>query len=394
MRRPPDSRVGSSTARASPRRRAPTRVDRSRRSRTRSRWPRRASSPSHLRATCSAARAGDHGAAARPADAPTDDAAMRTIPETSPAARIDRPGPGRASRRRARDLRGGGAVARANAATARRGSEPARRRPRLFAPTAATTGAPGDCTRRCCDDDDRAHRRRDRLVGRRDRRADRRRRDERAADAARASRARHAVAARRRRRTPRRERRSSRRCTTRTSAAPRATRRPPIAPTPAATTRARLARRTPRDDANAAGIAAPTAHINRSRRPPRRARGPRTRAAIALTADRAQLAASPNHVHLVVGDDAQRVVITVAVRGNDVNVAMRATDDHTAAALARNAGSLDDAMRTRGLQLADFTADRDPTDRSGDPRAAPDRRRARPAATTTMPSRSSSRRPS
>jgi hypothetical protein len=67
-----------------------------------------------------------------------------------------------------------------------------------------------------------------------------------------------------------------------------------------------------------------------------------------------------SHVHLVVGDDAERVVVTVAVRGNDVNVALRAGDDHTTAALARNAGALDHALRTRGLDLSSFSAERDP----------------------------------
>jgi hypothetical protein len=74
----------------------------------------------------------------------------------------------------------------------------------------------------------------------------------------------------------------------------------------------------------------------------------------------AELPVAQSHVHLVVGDDAERVVVTVAVRGNDVNVALRAGDEHTAAALARNAGALDHALRTRGLDLASFSAERDP----------------------------------
>jgi hypothetical protein len=73
-----------------------------------------------------------------------------------------------------------------------------------------------------------------------------------------------------------------------------------------------------------------------------------------------EMPVAQSHVHLVVGDDAERVVVTVAVRGNDVNVALRAGDEHTAAALARNAGALDHALRTRGLDLASFSAQRDP----------------------------------
>ena len=68
---------------------------------------------------------------------------------------------------------------------------------------------------------------------------------------------------------------------------------------------------------------------------------------------------SQNHAHLVFDDANGRVVMTVAIRGTDVNVSMRASDDTTAAALARNAGSLDEAMRGRGLQLAQFDSQRD-----------------------------------
>jgi len=73
-----------------------------------------------------------------------------------------------------------------------------------------------------------------------------------------------------------------------------------------------------------------------------------------------EMPVAQSHVHLIVGDDADRVVVTVAVRGNDVNVALRAGDEHTAAALARNAGALDHAMRARGLDLSSFSAERDP----------------------------------
>jgi hypothetical protein len=68
---------------------------------------------------------------------------------------------------------------------------------------------------------------------------------------------------------------------------------------------------------------------------------------------------SQNHAHLVFDDPNGRIVMTVAVRGSEVNVTMRASDDSTAAAMARNAGSLEEAMRGRGLQLAQFDAQRD-----------------------------------
>jgi hypothetical protein len=74
--------------------------------------------------------------------------------------------------------------------------------------------------------------------------------------------------------------------------------------------------------------------------------------------------ANPSHVHLVLDESptGERVVVTVAVRGSEVNVALRGGDDTTAAALARNAASLDHALRARGLDLNDFTAARDPRD--------------------------------
>ncbi len=68
---------------------------------------------------------------------------------------------------------------------------------------------------------------------------------------------------------------------------------------------------------------------------------------------------NPSHVHLVMEDGAERVVVTVAVRGNEVNVGLRASDGEVAAALARNAATLDHAMRARGLDLASFSAERD-----------------------------------
>jgi hypothetical protein len=80
-----------------------------------------------------------------------------------------------------------------------------------------------------------------------------------------------------------------------------------------------------------------------------------------------------SHLHLVLGDDADRVVVTVAVRGENVNVTMRGTDDATTAALARNAGSLDHAMRARGLNLAELNADRDPDRRRNSDQPARER---------------------
>jgi hypothetical protein len=67
-----------------------------------------------------------------------------------------------------------------------------------------------------------------------------------------------------------------------------------------------------------------------------------------------------SHVHLVLDDGPERVVMTVAVRGSEVNVALRGNHEATAAALARNAASLDHALRARGLDLTDFSAERDP----------------------------------
>jgi hypothetical protein len=85
-------------------------------------------------------------------------------------------------------------------------------------------------------------------------------------------------------------------------------------------------------------------------------------AAATLPAETEQ-AAPTSHVHLVLDDGAERVVMTVAVRGSEVNVSLRASDDHTGAALARNAATLDHALRARKLELADFTTQRDPRKR-------------------------------
>ena len=87
--------------------------------------------------------------------------------------------------------------------------------------------------------------------------------------------------------------------------------------------------------------------------------------------------ANPSHVHLVLDDGPERTVVTVAVRGSEVHVALRAHDDATAAALARNAASLDHAMRARGLALGEMTTDREPRDqrppRDPEPRERPAR---------------------
>ncbi|HSS00250.1 MAG TPA: hypothetical protein VLM79_24500 [Kofleriaceae bacterium] len=75
-----------------------------------------------------------------------------------------------------------------------------------------------------------------------------------------------------------------------------------------------------------------------------------------------ELPTNPSHVHLVLDDGPERTVVTVAVRGSEVHVALRSSDDDTGAALARNAASLDHAMRARGLQLGELTAEREPRD--------------------------------
>jgi hypothetical protein len=68
---------------------------------------------------------------------------------------------------------------------------------------------------------------------------------------------------------------------------------------------------------------------------------------------------NPSHVHLVLDDGGERMVVTVAVRGNEVNATIRGGDEQTAAAIARNAASLDHALRAGGLDLSSFTSERD-----------------------------------
>lgn len=90
-------------------------------------------------------------------------------------------------------------------------------------------------------------------------------------------------------------------------------------------------------------------------------------------ADAPEPPANPSHVNLVIDDGGERIVVAVAVRGSDVNVAIRGGDEQTAAALSRSAASLDHAMRGRGLDLARFSAERDPNP-SGDARREPHQR--------------------
>jgi hypothetical protein len=73
-----------------------------------------------------------------------------------------------------------------------------------------------------------------------------------------------------------------------------------------------------------------------------------------IVAPAAQELQSAHHARIVLDDGDSRVVMTVAIRGTAVNVSFKSNDDHTAAALARNAGSLDEAMRRRGLDLEQF----------------------------------------
>jgi hypothetical protein len=89
--------------------------------------------------------------------------------------------------------------------------------------------------------------------------------------------------------------------------------------------------------------------------------------------------ANPSHVHLVLDDGPDRVVVTVAVRGSDIRVALRASDDATTAALARNAASLDHAMRARGLALGELTTEHEPREHE-QPRDPQPRERQEPDA--------------
>lgn len=92
---------------------------------------------------------------------------------------------------------------------------------------------------------------------------------------------------------------------------------------------------------------------------------------------------TPGRMRLVLGDAAERIVVDVAVRGDDVRVAFRSPDDHAAAALQRNGHVLADAMRDHGLALAQLAST---VESASD---APDRRRQRrePAAAPAHGSR-------
>ncbi|MGN6109500.1 MAG: hypothetical protein ACTHU0_30615 [Kofleriaceae bacterium] len=90
--------------------------------------------------------------------------------------------------------------------------------------------------------------------------------------------------------------------------------------------------------------------------------------------------AAPSHLRMVVGEGDDQIVVQVAVRGADVQVSLRGGDDATTSALARNAGALDHAMRARGLDLARFSAERDPTDRRREPDRDPSPRECAPDA--------------
>ncbi|HEY4175540.1 MAG TPA: hypothetical protein VGM90_01850 [Kofleriaceae bacterium] len=80
-----------------------------------------------------------------------------------------------------------------------------------------------------------------------------------------------------------------------------------------------------------------------------------------------------SHMHLVVGEGDQRMVVTVAVRGDQVTTTVRGGDEQLQAALARNAASLDHAMHTKGLDLSSFTAERDSADHQKHQHEAPER---------------------
>lgn len=74
-----------------------------------------------------------------------------------------------------------------------------------------------------------------------------------------------------------------------------------------------------------------------------------------------ELPIAENHVHLVLDDLGERLVITVAVRGSDVHVSLR-TPAETASAVARNSGALDHALRASGLDLVELDVASDEPD--------------------------------
>lgn len=86
----------------------------------------------------------------------------------------------------------------------------------------------------------------------------------------------------------------------------------------------------------------------------RGAQGPAAVASVATAREVPEPAAPTSHVHLVLDEGEARMVVTVAVRGSEVNVALRGGDELTAASLARNAGVLEQALRSRGFGLAEL----------------------------------------
>ncbi|HEY4055847.1 MAG TPA: hypothetical protein VGM39_04535 [Kofleriaceae bacterium] len=86
--------------------------------------------------------------------------------------------------------------------------------------------------------------------------------------------------------------------------------------------------------------------------------------------------APTSHMHLVVGEGDQRMVVTVAVRGDQVSTTIRGGDEQMQAALARNAASLDHALHTKGMDLSSFTQERDSADQHRNHHEAPEREEA------------------
>lgn len=125
--------------------------------------------------------------------------------------------------------------------------------------------------------------------------------------------------------------------------------------------------RPPPDDPSLAqltsALAAPAAHAAQAQAQPA---APAHAPAIAPAAPAAPIAppalpelTSAHHARIVLGDAEHQVVMTVAIRGSSVSVALRTPDDHTSAALSRNASMLDEAMHRRGLSLDHFQAEPD-----------------------------------
>ena len=64
-----------------------------------------------------------------------------------------------------------------------------------------------------------------------------------------------------------------------------------------------------------------------------------------------------NHgrAHLVIGDDAERVVVNIAMHGDNVDVSLRSPNQHMNDSLAQSRGELDDSLRRAGLQTGTST---------------------------------------